>query len=91
MRNSLIRFFSGLNCTHFFFSLYALSPTSLTSLVKNFLQPADLFGRWGGEEFIIILKDKTLLEATELAAEKLRNIIENHSFRFAGHMTFPKL
>lgn len=57
-----------------------------TSLVKNCLHPDDLFGRWGGEEFIIILKDKTLLEAAELA-ENLRNIIESHSFRFVGHIT----
>lgn len=58
----------------------------LTSLVKTYLQPNDLFGRWGGEEFIIISKNKSLHETTELA-EKLRHMIERHPFRHVGHIT----
>lgn len=56
------------------------------SLVKKYIQPNDFFGRWGGEEFIIILKNKTLLEAAEIA-EYLRNIIENHPFRYVHRIT----
>ena len=57
-----------------------------TSLVKSFIQPCDLFGRWGGEEFIIISKNQSLLEATQLA-KKLRNITDIHSFRYVDHIT----
>lgn len=58
----------------------------VTSLVKSCLLPTDLFGRWGGEEFIIISKNKTIREATHLA-EKLRKRIETHSFRYVDHIT----
>lgn len=57
-----------------------------TSVVKNYVPPSDLFGRWGGEEFIIILKNQSLPEATKLA-EKLRSIIEQHSFQHVERLT----
>lgn len=57
-----------------------------TSLIENYIHPDDLFGRWGGEEFVILSKNSTLSEATELA-ENLRNTIENHPFRYVNHIT----
>lgn len=57
-----------------------------SSLVKAHIQPSDFFGRWGGEEFMIILRNRTLDEAKRFA-ENLREIIENHSFRYVGKVT----
>jgi diguanylate cyclase (GGDEF)-like protein len=39
----------------------------------------DLFGRWGGEEFLVICSE-TPLEAARVAAERLRAAIEEHAF-----------
>ena len=57
-----------------------------TSVIKHHIPPSGLFGRWGGEEFIIILKNYTLMEAKQLA-EELRNVIENHSFGYVKYLT----
>lgn len=43
-------------------------------LLKNQLRKADILGRWGGEEFLIIAPNIDIAEAVELA-EKLRNEI----------------
>lgn len=58
----------------------------VSSLVKNYLSPADFFGRWGGEEFIIITRDKSLNETAQFA-EKLRSTIQNPPFHVAGQVT----
>lgn len=56
------------------------------SLVKKTIQSHHLFGRWGGDEFIILLKDQTKHEAVKLA-ETLKHTIEKHPFRYVGHIT----
>lgn len=56
------------------------------SLVKKYIPPGNLFGRWSGEEFIIILKNHTLQEASQFAKD-LQNIIENHTFSHVDHIT----
>ncbi len=43
-------------------------------LLKNQLRNVDTLGRWGGEEFLIILPNIGIAEAIEVA-EKLRNEI----------------
>ena len=48
-------------------------------IVKHHIREYDIFGRWGGEEFIIILPNTNLQEAKEVAS-KLRKLIENHPF-----------
>lgn len=53
----------------------------LTALVGGALRNTDVFARWGGEEFIILLPDTDQAGATQLA-EKLRKLLENH--RFSG-------
>jgi len=58
----------------------------MSKLVKNNLREYDIFGRWGGEEFIIILPNTTLSKAT-LVAEKLKNVIEKHKFKYIDHLT----
>jgi len=49
----------------------------LTNLIKKHIRKTDYFGRWGGEEFLIIAPHTDLIQAIELA-EKLRTIIENN-------------
>lgn len=46
----------------------------LAKLVQEFVPPTDFFGRFGGEEFILILNDRTLEQARE-TAEELRSLI----------------
>jgi diguanylate cyclase (GGDEF)-like protein len=49
-------------------------------LVKSTVRAVDSVVRWGGEEFLIILKNTTLEEATAVA-EKIRVKIANHVFQ----------
>lgn len=48
---------------------------TLASRMQNALRPDDVIGRWGGEEFLAILKD-TRLPTAERVAERLRTTIE---------------
>jgi len=52
----------------------------LSKIVTNNLRKTDLFGRWGGEEFLIALPNTDLKKALEVA-EKIRKIIQNISFK----------
>ena len=55
--------------------------------VKQAIRHTDLLGRWGGEEFLIILPQEAL-ESTYVLSEKLRKIIENIQFtEFPGNIT----
>jgi diguanylate cyclase (GGDEF)-like protein len=54
--------------------LREISKTIRTHIRKN-----DVFCRWGGEEFIIILPETSLKRAAKVA-EKIKNIIQNSDF-----------
>ena len=54
----------------------------VTSLVKNILRDQDIFARWGGEEFVILLQS----DAYELA-NRLRKEIESFPFHTAKKLT----
>ncbi len=56
-----------------------LALIELSNLVLDSLRKSDVFGRWGGEEFLIILPETMLSEAVTLA-QKLKTTIENHNF-----------
>ncbi len=58
----------------------------LARIVSENIRKSDLLGRWGGEEFLIILPETTKEEAVNLA-EKLRNIISKHKFKGVEHLT----
>jgi diguanylate cyclase (GGDEF)-like protein len=47
----------------------------LTDIVKRRIRKIDIFARWGGEEFMIILPESRL-ENARLLAENLRKLIE---------------
>lgn len=51
----------------------------ISALIKDRLRESDLVGRWGGEEFVMILPNTALSEAIVLG-EKLRTMIESHRF-----------
>ena len=51
----------------------------LSRIVINNIRSIDIFARWGGEEFMILVPGIDLENASQLA-EKLRNIIETSQF-----------
>ncbi|MEA3513190.1 MAG: sensor domain-containing diguanylate cyclase [Campylobacterota bacterium] len=58
----------------------------LAKIVEKSLKRVDIFARWGGEEFVILLPGTTLKGAT-LLSEKIRDLIENTRFSTAGKIT----
>ncbi|HEY7514481.1 MAG TPA: sensor domain-containing diguanylate cyclase, partial [Vicinamibacteria bacterium] len=54
----------------------------LSRLVQENIRDDDLFGRFGGEEFLLILP-KTNLAQSLAAANKIRSVIAAHKFPFA--------
>ena len=53
----------------------------LSRLMIDSLRLQDVIGRWGGEEFLILLPE-TDINGASFAAEKLRMVIQNHEFLF---------
>jgi len=58
----------------------------LTGIVRRNINQSDLFARWGGEEFVIILPDSQREEAM-VVARRLQQIIAEHRFETAGQVT----
>ena len=54
--------------------------------IQSTIREADLSGRWGGEEFLIICPN-TSLEQAEVVAEKVRAHIDSHVFEDIKHIT----
>ena len=52
----------------------------LASIIDDSCRETDLFARWGGEEFIVLLPNVGLKSAFKIAEFK-RNLIENHTFK----------
>ncbi len=57
----------------------------LAQLIQKNLSPRNFFGRWGGEEFIVI-SDVPGNHALKIA-EDFRSIVESHEFKGAGRLT----
>jgi diguanylate cyclase (GGDEF)-like protein len=53
------------------------------TVMKNTMRKSDIIGRWGGEEFLIILPN-TGLDEGFLIIERLRTVIEESSFIIEG-------
>jgi len=48
-------------------------------LVSGHIREMDIFARWGGEEFMVLVPNNDLIQAA-FVAEKLRGVIEAHDF-----------
>ena len=57
-----------------------------TARVRDALRDVDEFGRWGGEEFMILAKNSSEDEAVDFA-ERLVNIVANHRVDPVGRVT----
>ncbi|WP_456465137.1 sensor domain-containing diguanylate cyclase [Desulfurobacterium sp.] len=51
----------------------------IAQIIKKNIRRPDIFGRYGGEEFLIILPETDITGGVKFA-EKIRKLIENHSF-----------
>lgn len=58
----------------------------LASLVSSAIRRTDVFARWGGEEFLVLL-ESTGLENAARMAEKLRKTIMEHEFPVVKQVT----
>ncbi|MDZ7662421.1 diguanylate cyclase [Thiohalophilus sp.] len=59
---------------------------TLSDIITRNLRPTDYFGRWGGEEFMVVTGNCDLENATQLA-ERLRQAIETCDFGPIGNIT----
>jgi diguanylate cyclase (GGDEF)-like protein len=78
-----IDFFKKINDTHGHDAGdYVLK--EFTSLIRSkYLREKDVFGRYGGEEFIILLQNTPAADAAK-TAERVRGAIETHPFIYDG-------
>lgn len=58
----------------------------LTELVSQTIRKSDIFIRWGGEEFTILLQYPDSLSVMKIA-EHIRKAIDEHSFKTIVHIT----
>jgi diguanylate cyclase (GGDEF)-like protein/PAS domain S-box-containing protein len=58
----------------------------LCSVIENLIRETDIFGRWGGEEFLLILPKTNKDEAISMAT-RIKNIIEEHKFDYIPQIT----
>lgn len=58
----------------------------MAQILKENIRNSDILGRWGGEEFLIILSKTNTQQAVELA-EKIRKIVEAAKFPVVNHKT----
>ncbi len=59
----------------------------VAATIKESLRSSDITCRWGGEEFLILLRDCPAQEALSIS-EKIRQMVESMSFSFSGQ-TIP--
>jgi diguanylate cyclase (GGDEF)-like protein len=58
----------------------------LSDYVRASIRSSDVFGRWGGEEFLVICPETSLAQA-QTVAEKVRSSIEQASFPIPEKVT----
>lgn len=59
---------------------------NLARLISGQIRSTDLFGRWGGEEFVVAMPNQDREKACTVA-EKLRATIKEYAFPKGAHMT----
>ncbi|MGA1933695.1 transporter substrate-binding domain-containing diguanylate cyclase [Arcobacter sp. YIC-464] len=58
----------------------------VSKIISDHIRKDDMFGRWGGEEFILILPNTSALDAQK-SANHLKNLIENYDFKINRKVT----
>lgn len=58
----------------------------IVNLVSLNIRKGDIFARWGGEEFVLLLPN-TEIEQAVLLGERIRKAIENYDFEKVGKVT----
>jgi len=58
----------------------------LSKLILDSIRESDKFGRWGGEEFMLLAPKMNRENAIKLA-NKLRKVVQEHTFPKVGHIT----
>lgn len=58
----------------------------LATLISNKIRITDIFARWGGEEFVLVLDTPDLLQAQNIS-DNLRKEVENSKFKTVGKIT----
>lgn len=58
----------------------------LSSIIRENIRKTDVFGRWGGDEFVLVLPNTGIEQALKIA-KRLREKIESNVFNIAGKMT----
>ncbi|MGM0533421.1 MAG: diguanylate cyclase [Campylobacterota bacterium] len=59
---------------------------TLSYIVNNSIRVTDVFARWGGEEFVVLLPETDRANAT-IVATNLKNLIKIHRFAQIGNIT----
>jgi len=59
---------------------------NIVKTIKKSIRNTDIFARWGGEEFVILLPDTNIQQAKEMA-ERIRKCIRNNLFDTAKNIT----
>ena len=59
----------------------------LCFIIENLIRETDIFGRWGGEEFLLILP-KTSKDEAILIATRIKNIIPDFAI---GYCMYKKI
>jgi len=54
-----------------------------SSIIYNNIRKSDIFARWGGEEFVLLMPQTDILNAKKVS-EKIRLLIENNNFEIVG-------
>ena len=60
--------------------------SDLVNLIQQCIRKTDIFARWGGEEFMILLPD-TMINGAEFLADKLCRACAKHKFEIPQQVT----
>lgn len=58
----------------------------VVNIIKKEIREADIFFRWGGDEFVLLLMNTDIKQAGVIA-ERIRALIDNFDFHTAKHIT----
>jgi len=58
----------------------------LANILKSNVRGNDVVGRWGGEEFMMLLSNSNAIKA-QVVAEKMRVLVKQHQFPGVGNVT----